>query len=451
MSKAAEVEKLARLALSRQAETDMRVDTVEAKAGEAASAAVSAGGRTPPPAAASSLDGLYGWRPKAFSIWFTTGGGGEVGVCYPEKCVSYGGEFVGDDMLNCGVHEDPDTKFRWCEPGKPSEKLPKLVLTLVKRAEDDEGGAEDGSGVSAADLYLYLEWVESADDAKADHGGSDETVLACVPIAEYDAKLDRLVQVHVGALALGGGTGGGGGGGESYGDERSICRAAAPEWKTTINVLQLCGFGKFTTKHSLAEYGSFTASDEYDIGDVIDRDMRAKTGDDGLALVVRSGNTNTVDANTVGYKTLKYEPVPTPFQVVVDRGQDQAGHEIIMDRRIEAGVVYDGTREVTVGPLQNVPDTGTVYLTATRAAGESQWGDFKLDTKPVAPETGEALNVKLYDFAQGKVAMDYRTTFLTLPARGLSLEGGPDSNIKISQEQVNGVPTGKLLIDVYYV
>ena len=445
MSKNAEVEKMARLALSRQAETDMRVDAVDAKAGEAADAAASAGGRTPPPAAAPSLDGLYGWRPKAFSVWFTTGGGGEVGVCYPEKCVSYGGDFVGDDALNCGVHEDPDTKFRWCEPGKPSEKLPKLVLTLVKRAED-EGGVEGGSGVSAADLYLYLEWVESADDAKADHGGSDDET-----VAEYDAKLDRLSQVHVGVLALGGGAGGGGGGGEPYGDERSVCRAAAPSGSSTLNILQLCGFGKFTTKSSSAECGSFTASDEYDIGDVIDRDMRAKTGDDGLALVVRSGNTNTVDANTVGYKTLKYEPVPTPFQVVVDRGQDQKGHEIITGRRVEAGVVYDGAREVAVASLQNVPDTGTVYLTATRAAGAAQWGNFKLDTKPAAPETGEALNVKLYDFAQGKVVMDYRTTFLTLPAGGLSLEGGPDSNIKISQEQVNGVPTGKLFIDVYYV
>lgn len=196
MSKSAEIEKMARLALSRQAETDMRVDAVEARAAEAADAA--AGGRTPPPAAAPSLDGLYGWRPKAFSVWFTTGGGGKVGVSFPEKCVSYNGNHMDDGVLTPSVQEDPETKFRWCELEAPSEKAPKLIFTLVRRGGEGDNAGE--GGISAA----YLEWVESVDDAKADHGASDETVLVCVPIAEYDAGLDRLVQVHVGALALGG-------------------------------------------------------------------------------------------------------------------------------------------------------------------------------------------------------------------------------------------------------
>jgi hypothetical protein len=204
MSKAAEVEKLARLALSRQAETDMRVDTVEAKAGEAASAAASAGGRTPPPVAAPSLDGLYGWRPEAFSVWFTTGGGGKVGVSFPEKCVSYNGNHMDDGVLTPAVQEDPETKFRWCELPAPQEAEPKLVLTLL--VELDGATHEPGDEVTVA----YLEWAASVDAAKARHAETDRKVVACVPVAEYDAKLDRLAQVHVGALALGGGGGGGG-------------------------------------------------------------------------------------------------------------------------------------------------------------------------------------------------------------------------------------------------
>lgn len=201
MSKAAEVEKMARLALSRQAETDMRVDAVEARAAEAADA--STGGRTPPPAAAS-LDGLYGWRPKAFSVWFTTGGGGKVGVSFPEKCVSYNGNHMDDGVLTPPVQEDQETKFRWCELEAPSEGAPKLVLTLL--VELDGVTHEPGDTVTVA----YLEWAASVDAAKADHEETDRKVVACVPIAEYDAKLDRLSQVHVGALALGGGGGGGG-------------------------------------------------------------------------------------------------------------------------------------------------------------------------------------------------------------------------------------------------
>lgn len=201
MSKSAEIEKMARLALSRQAETDMRVDAVEARAAETADA--SAGGRTPPPAAVS-LDGLYGWRPKAFSVWFTTGGGGKVGVSFPEKCVSYNGSHMDDEVLTPAVQEDPETGFRWCELPAPQEAEPKLVLTLL--VELDDVTHEPGDTVTVA----YLEWAASVDAAKADHEETDRKVVACVPVAEYDAKLDRLVQVHVGALALGGGGGGGG-------------------------------------------------------------------------------------------------------------------------------------------------------------------------------------------------------------------------------------------------
>lgn len=204
MSKTSELERMARLVQANQAETSMRVDAVEARVD--AAAAAETGGGAAPPAAAPSLDGLYGWKPEAFSVWFTTGGGGKVGVCYPKDCASYGGEAVPDDLLTPGVQEDPDTKFRWCEMPAPQESEPVLVYTLV--ADVDPETEEPGDEVTGA----FLEWTSGVEAAKNVHEAEGtKKAVACVPVARYDAKLDRLSQVHTGALALGGGGGGGGG------------------------------------------------------------------------------------------------------------------------------------------------------------------------------------------------------------------------------------------------
>ena len=196
MSKTAELERMARLVQADQAETRMRVDAVEAKVDNAAA---ETGGRAATPPAAPSLDGLYGWRPEAFSVWFTTGGGGKVGVCYPKDCASYGGKAVSDDLLTPGVQEDPDTKFRWCEMPAPQESEPVLVYTLV--VDVDPGTEEPGDEVTGA----FLEWTSGVEAAKNVHEAEGtKKAVACVPVARYDAKLDRLSQVHTGALALGG-------------------------------------------------------------------------------------------------------------------------------------------------------------------------------------------------------------------------------------------------------
>ena len=77
------------------------------------------------------------------------------------------------------------------------------------------------------------------------------------------------------------------------------------------------------------------------------------------------------------------------------------------------------------------PASGTLYLAFTRSDPDQERGEpavwsYQLTTTPAEPSTGAStvMNVKLYDFAAGKVTMDYRSAFLTVPAPDFDLYYG---------------------------
>ena len=116
--------------------------------------------------------------------------------------------------------------------------------------------------------------------------------------------------------------------------------------------------------------------------------------------------------------------IETPFQI----------KEVDGVKTITNNVFYFDGAEKKIADFENIPQTGFVYLTATKeaakegSAGKPEWSEFSLSTEEVkAPEGGRAFNIKLYEFENGKVKCDYRTTFLTL-------EGGEVFKLHIASE-----------------
>ena len=110
---------------------------------------------------------------------------------------------------------------------------------------------------------------------------------------------------------------------------------------------------------------------------------------------------------------------PMPFQYKRTDTEDQETGELTSSFAIVNNNFYwDGElKSVTPDPF-TPPATCTVYLCCTQAepssSGEAEW-KFSIATSPAqAPSGGRAVNYKLYDIADNKVTMDYRTTFMEL-------------------------------------
>lgn len=182
----------------RQDLADARLDGVEAAAEAAAAPPAGSAGAMPESALFQGLGRYAHWKPPAFAVWWVSGGGGRVGVSVPEGCVSWDGESFPASAFSPAPQEDREMRVRWCEV--PPPEAPRTVLFAAVVAPFDRTAGEAGDPDE-----VRLVWAESEAELRGRLDTESRHVAAAVPVAEYDPAGDRLVQVHVGALALGGG------------------------------------------------------------------------------------------------------------------------------------------------------------------------------------------------------------------------------------------------------
>ena len=117
-------------------------------------------------------------------------------------------------------------------------------------------------------------------------------------------------------------------------------------------------------------------------------------------------------------------------------GEDQKPFDIETDdddaKSVVRCIFYWGKDEITIPdfPLNDIPDEGnaTLYLTRTVSEGVPV---FALTTDE--PEEGDESTdyFKIYDFTDGEVFCDYRTTFLSLGGGVESITGDAENSAKI--------------------
>lgn len=111
--------------------------------------------------------------------------------------------------------------------------------------------------------------------------------------------------------------------------------------------------------------------------------------------------------------------IPMPFDVETSEKTNDATGEIVTSSAIVRCIFFFDGREQSL-PDFAAPNDGTVYLVGECVTSESEsdsppeW-EFRLDTNP-APESenSKVVNYKLYDFAGGKISLDYRAALVAL-------------------------------------
>lgn len=268
-------------------------------------------------------------------------------------------------------------------------------------------------------LYLNVTLGSSPTAAFASSASSASNTFAisiCTASVDSSTEERSVRQFVSSALVVGGGEGGG-----SYGcDEASISRIAhtsqSGEAEENGNNFYIKGFGKWTIDIGGTEVGSYHAPSTSDID--LDDDEPTE-----FAVICRDGNVSAANGNTLSYRKLKIKSNAgsSPFAYKKSTTVDSETHETVTLHKLVNCCFYWN------GALQSLADYdvsalmggGTVYLRGTQAAPSSSSPDptwsWDIGTSvSQAPNGGKALNYKLYDFAQSKVAVDYRTTFLAL-------------------------------------
>ena len=201
-------------------------------------------------------------------------------------------------------------------------------------------------------------------------------------------------------------------------DGRSITRADYAGSDSTAqpgNYFYLNGFGKFTVGESGTPHGFYDAPSEAEV----EVDGEATT----FAVICRTGNSSSPDANFIAYKKLKVKSTggSSPFAYEKSTTTDSETHQpVTLHKLVNCCFYWNGELQTLADyDVSGLLGGGTVYLRGTQAAPSSSTPDptwtWTLGTaEQQAPQNGKALNYKLYDFAQSKVAVDYRTTFLAL-------------------------------------
>jgi len=264
--------------------------------------------------------------------------------------------------------------------------------------DPDEGG----------DLYLVVDGESATFASEPSSTSGDTSIKICTASVSSTTEERRTTQYVNSAIIMGGS---GGGGQSYYADEYSISRKDGTG--TGSNFFQIKGFGRYTDGlgHTL---GWFQPSTELEI-----------TEDDAteVSFLTRTGNSDTVDLNSIGYRTLKIKGAATssPFKYTKTTAVDPQTHQPVTTHKLVNCKFY------WQGTLQNLADFdvtaiingGTAYLRGTQAAPTAQapdptWTWTVGTAEQQAPSGGKVLNYKLYDFAQGKPNIDYRDTFLAL-------------------------------------
>ena len=225
-------------------------------------------------------------------------------------------------------------------------------------------------------------------------------------------------------------------------DEKSISRAYRMSGGVVdhfSNIVQIKGFGRFhpdAVQHPTEVRGTYEAATTLNID---------PGSTSTVSFLVRSGNEDNVDGNALGYRKINIKNVlhPSPFQFVVEENV----------RKIVNNVFYfDGT-ERSLADFAGVPSDGMVYLVCTRTdpdyerAEPAVWS-FAISTAAGVAGEGETVtNIKLFEFEDGDVKVDYRHAFLTIPANDFDMYYWKGAFKKLKLGSGSGTPTelGKIV------
>ena len=128
------------------------------------------------------------------------------------------------------------------------------------------------------------------------------------------------------------------------------------------------------------------------------------------------------------------DPSPAPFDIATNED---------FTKSVVRCIFYWGKEEITVPDysLADIPEEGTATLYLTRTVSEGV-PIFALTTDE--PEEGDETTdyFKIYDFTDGEVSCDYRTTFLSLGCAGSKFIGDYDGSEEIDGEDEAILVTG---------
>ena len=260
-------------------------------------------------------------------------------------------------------------------------------------------------------------------------GDSPSVSFASSATAEGDDELDvpicrasvdstsgvRQIRQFVMSVIVVAGTGEGGG---VYGcDEASVSRIAhtsqSGEADENGNNFYIKGFGKWTVGVGGSEVGSYHAPSEAELA--LDGDATT------FAVICRDGNSSSANANTLSYRKLKIKGSAGSSPFAYEKSTTiSEGTTVTLHKLVNCCFYWDGVLQSLADyDVSGLLGGGTVYLRGTQAAPSTQtpepaWTWTLGTSTQEAPSGGKVLNYKLYDFAQSKVAVDYRTTFLSL-------------------------------------
>lgn len=176
----------------------------------------------------------------------------------------------------------------------------------------------------------------------------------------------------------------------------------------------LNGFGKFQIDGDPQVHGSFTPAGSETVN--IDDDDETE-----FAVLCRTGNKETPNANALTYSKLRFKASggssPFAYEKLTKISDLQT---VTTHKLVNCGFYFDGQyKSLPDFDVSGLLGGGSVFLRGVQAepspaSPDPAW-EWSLGTGAAsAPSGGKVVNYKLYDFAQSKVAIDYRTTFLAL-------------------------------------
>ena len=325
--------------------------------------------------------------------------------------------------------EDGDGSWIIWLPTTDLVVIPEGAINPASALEDAEGDYPTGWYVLTASmlnrttggtLYLNISLGDSPSAAfsSAPTAASDDEFDVPICTASVNSTTgERKVRQFVTSAITVGGSGGDGG---EYGcDESSISRIAqtsqSGEAEENGNDFYIKGFGKWTVGDGGAEVGSYHAPTTSDI--------EVDGSETTFAVICRDGNSSSANGNTLAYRKLRIKSVggSSPFAYKKSTTTDPDTHQpVTLHKLVNCCFYWNGELQTLADfDVSGLLGGGTVYLRGTQSAPSSSDPDpdwtWTLGTAvQQAPANGKALNYKLYDFAQSKVAVDYRTTFLAL-------------------------------------
>lgn len=290
---------------------------------------------------------------------------------------------------------------------------------------DDKDG--DEVTVTEGSWYLHIYKNEGGEGYTADFDdsatGSRDGETAKCNIRIFDIHEDGYVekQYVVGSIVLGGGEGGGSGGDKYYGDDRSVTlqgqSTTDPTQMFSTNYFHLYGFGRFTADGYANPIGTYQPATDLELDTNSDESTN-------VAFICRTGNSSSPDTNFIQYRKLKFKNggASSPFNYEKTKVVNPDTHEEVTLHKIVNCKFY------WQGEIQELQDFdvsgiaisgGSVFLVGKQPAPSTSnpdpdWTWELATTAGQAPSGGKVLNFQLWEFADGKPSVDFRTTFLSL-------------------------------------